>query len=183
MNYQSYFHQHRLAELGISSPEEAEELEFELNLRFEQFSSTDRRTWLKQNSYLEHYSRVGTVTNAARGAAVTVYTAQRWKFDDVLGFNRRFEIAELEFKDGLKEMALMKADDPNAPATLLIELLRAYIPEEFSRDGHKCDSSKSEELIRQLPRRRPPRVRGRLPHPRTHRPGRPRSLPPQRDRA
>ena len=148
MNYQSYFHQHRLAELGLSSPDEAAELEFELDLRFEDFTRADRRTWLKQNSYLEHFSQVGTVTHAARGAAVTVYTAQRWKFDDVLGFNRRFEIAELEFKDGLKEMALRRADEPNAPASLLIELLRSYIPEEFSRNDHNRDSSKSEELIR-----------------------------------
>ena len=34
--------------------------------------------------------------------------------------------------------------------TLLIELLRAYIPEEFSRNGHKCDTSKSDEILRRF---------------------------------
>ena len=36
------------------------------------------------------------------------------------------------------------------PVTLLIELLRAYIPEEFSRNGHKCDTSKSDEILRRF---------------------------------
>ena len=33
---------------------------------------------------------------------------------------------------------------------MLIELLRAYIPEEFSRNGHKCDTSKADELLRRF---------------------------------
>ena len=46
----------------------------------------------------------------------------------------------------------MRASDPKAPATLLIELLRAYIPEEFSRNGHKCDNSRSQEQSRRYRR-------------------------------
>ena len=45
---------------------------------------------------------------------------------------------------------MRRASDPKAPATLLIELLRAYIPEEFSRSGHKCDTSKSDEILRRF---------------------------------
>ena len=148
MNYYKYYKNLRLDELDIASDEEAEELEFELELRFEEFTPRDRKTWLQQNAYLEHFSRIGSVTSAAREAGVTVYKAQTWKFDNVLGFTRRLEVADLAFNDRLKEKALRRASDPKAPATLLIELLRAYIPEQFSRNGHKCDTSKSDELLR-----------------------------------
>ena len=150
MNYYKHYKRLRLDELGISSDEEAEELEFELELRFEEFTPKDRKTWLDQNAYLEHFSRTGTVTSAARRAGVTVYKAQRWKYDNVLGFTRRLEVATLVFKDRLKQKVLLRASDPKAPATLLIELLRAYIPEEFSRNGHKCDTSKADELLRRF---------------------------------
>ena len=148
MNYYKYYKNLRLDELDISSDEEAEELEFELELRFEEFTLRDRKTWLQQNTYLEHFSRIGSVTSAAREAGVTVYKTQTWKFDNVLGFTRRLEVADLAFNDRLKEKALRRASDPKASATLLIELLRAYIPEQFSRNGHKCDTSKSDELLR-----------------------------------
>ena len=150
MNYYKYYKNLRLDELDIASDEEAEELEFELELRFEEFTSRDRKTWLQQNTYLEFFSRIGTVSSAAREAGVTVYKAQTWKFDNVLGFTRRLEVADLAFNDRLKEKALRRASDPKAPATLLIELLRAYIPEEFSRNGHKCDTSKSDEILRRF---------------------------------
>ena len=150
MDYSNTYEKLRLDELGISSEEEAEELEYELELRFEDFTPGDRKTWLQQNDYLDHFSRTGTVSSSAKKAGVTIYKAQRWQYDSVLGFTRRHEVASLIFNDRLKEKALLRASDPNAPATLLIELLRAYIPEEFSRDGHKCDSSKSDELLRRL---------------------------------
>ncbi len=144
----NYYPDRRLDELGLSSNEEAEELEFELELRFEDFTPKDRKTWRQQTTYLEYFSRIGTTTSAAQEVGVTGYTAQRWKYDNVLGFTRRLEMATLIFNDRLKEKALRRASDPKAPATLLIELLRAYIPEEFSRNGHKCDSSKADELLR-----------------------------------
>ena len=103
-----------------------------------------------QNTYLEHFSRIGTFSSAARETGVTVYKAQTWKFNNVLGFARRLEVATLMFNDRLKEKALRRASDPKAPVTLLIELLRAYIPEEFSRNGHKCDTSKSDEILRRF---------------------------------
>ena len=146
----NYYKDLRLDELGISSDEEAEELEFELELRFGEFTAKDRKTWLQQNTYLEHFSRIGTFSSAARETGVTVYKAQTWKFNNVLGFARRLEVATLMFNDRLKEKALRRASDPKAPVTLLIELLRAYIPEEFSRNGHKCDTSKSDEILRRF---------------------------------
>ena len=150
IEHMNYYTDRRLDELGFSSEEEAEELEFELELRFEDFTPKDRKTWRQQTTYLEYFSRIGTTTSAAQEAGVTGYTAQRWKYDNVLGFTRRLEMATLIFKDRLKEKALRRASDPKAPATLLIELLRAYIPEEFSRNGHKCDTSKADELLRRF---------------------------------
>ena len=150
MNYYKHYKNLRLDELGITSDEEAEELEYELEVRFEEFTAKDRKTWLQQNAYLEFFSRIGTVTSAAREAGVTVYKAQTWKFNNVLGFTRRLEVADLAFNDRLKEKALRRASDPKAPATLLIEPLRAYMPEQFSRNGHKCDTSKSDEILRRF---------------------------------
>ena len=148
LNIEHMSHYDLSEKLGIASEEEAEELEYELELRFEDFTFEDHKTWLKQTAYLEHFSRIGTVTSAANEARVTPYTVQRWQLNNELGFNRRLEIAGLAFTDSLKEKALRRASEPKAPATLLIELLRAYIPEEFSRNGHKRDGSQSEELFR-----------------------------------
>ncbi|MYB48876.1 MAG: hypothetical protein F4X72_06340, partial [Dehalococcoidia bacterium] len=147
MHYSTRYEKLRLDELGIPSHEDAEELEYELDLRFESFTPSDRRTWLLQSNYLEHFSRTGTVSFAAKSAGVSIYKAQSWQYDNILGFTRRNEVASLIFNDRMKQKALLRASDPKAPATLLIALLRAYIPEEFSRNGHKCDSSKSGELL------------------------------------
>ena len=146
----NYYTDLRLDEIGIASDEEAEELEFELELRFQDFTAKDRKTWLRQNDYLDHFARTGTVSSSARKAGVSLYTAQRWKYDNVLGFTRRHEMSTLIFNDTLQHKALMRASDPKAPATLLIELLRANIPEKFSRNDHKCDTSKSDEILRRF---------------------------------
>ena len=146
----NYYKSLRLDELGITSLEEAEEMELELDVRFREFTPDDRMTWLRQNAYLEHYARTRTVTTSARKASVSVFAAKAWKRNDTLGFTRRLEISELEFSDRLEELALERASDPKAPASLLIELLRAYIPEKFSRNGHKCDTSKSDEILHRL---------------------------------
>ena len=146
----NYYKSLRLDELGITSLEQAEEMELELDVRFREFTPDDRMTWLRQNAYLEHYARTRTVTTSARKAGVSVFAAKAWKRNDTLGFTRRLEISELEFSDRLEELALERASDPKAPASLLIELLRAYIPEKFSTNGHKCDTSKSDEILHRL---------------------------------
>ena len=82
MNYHNLYEK-----LGISSHEEAEELEIELEIRFEDFTPEDRESWLQQNDYLEHFTRTGTVTSAAKKAGVSIIKSQRWKRYDILGFN------------------------------------------------------------------------------------------------
>ena len=125
-------------------------MELELDVRFREFTPDDRMTWLRQNAYLEHYARTRTVTTSARKAGVSVFAAKAWKRNDTLGFTRRLEISELEFSDRLEELALERASDPKAPATLLVALLRANIPGKYSTNGHKCDTSKSDEILHRL---------------------------------
>ena len=138
---------HRLDQLGIASQDEADELQRELGIRFDQFTYHDRKVWNQQNSYLQAHARTRTVSDSADMAGVTVSTAQAWKYLDTLGFTHRLEIADLRFSDSLQVTALERAREPDAPASLLIALLRAHIPEKYSANGHLCDTSKSDELL------------------------------------
>ena len=138
---------YRLDQLGITSQYEADELERELDIRFDQFTYHDREVWVQQNAYLDAYAHTRTVTDSADVSGVTVSTAQAWKFLNILGFKRRLEIADLRFSDGLQITALERAREPDAPASLLIALLRAHIPEKFSANGHLCDTSKADEIL------------------------------------
>ena len=131
---------YRLDQLDISSQDEADELERALNIRFDQFTHVDRKVWVQQNAYLDAYARTGAVSHAAAAADVTVHTAQEWNRLDVLGFRRRHEIAELRFSDDLQVLALERVREPDAPASLLIALLRAHLPEKYSAAGHVCDT-------------------------------------------
>ena len=138
---------HQLDQLGINSQYEADELEHELDIRFDRFSYHGREAWVQQNAYLDAYANTRAVSESADTAGVTVSTAQAWKFLNTLGFKRRLEIADLRFSDSLQVMALERAREPDAPASLLIALLRAHIPEKFSSNGHTCDTSKADELL------------------------------------
>ena len=136
---------YRLDQLGITSQYEADELERDLNVRFDLFAYNDREVWVQQNAYLDAYARNRAVSDSADVAGVPVSIAQNWEYHNTLGFNRRLEIADLRFSDGLQVLALERVREPNAPAALLIELLRAHIPEKFSSNGHVCDTSKADE--------------------------------------
>ena len=138
---------HQLDQLGINSQYEADELEHELDIRFDRFAYHEREAWVQQNAYLDAYANTRAVSDAADTAGVTVSTAQAWKYLNTLGFKRRLEIADLRFSDSLQVLALERAREPDAPASLLIALLRAHIPEKFSSNGHTCDTSKADELL------------------------------------
>ncbi len=132
---------YRLDQLGIASQDEADELERALDIRFDQFTHTDRKDWVEQNAYLEAYAQTGVISDAAAEAHVTIRTAQTWTYLDVLGFRNRLEIAELRFSDGIQLLALERAREPNAPASLIIALLRFHLPEKFAAAGHVCDTA------------------------------------------
>ena len=143
----NYYKEYRLDQLGISSPKEADELQRDLDIRFDQFSYLDREEWVQQNAYLDAYAHTRAVSDAANEAGVTISTAQHWKYLNSLGFKHRLEEAELRFSDSIQVIALERVKEPNAPVALLITFLRAYIPEKFSTNGHICDTSKDEDLL------------------------------------
>jgi len=136
---------YQLDQLGITSQYEADELERDLNVRFDLFAYNDREVWVQQNACLDAYAHNRAVSDSADVAGVPVSIAQNWEYHNTLGFKRRLEIADLRFSDSLQVLALERVREPNAPAALLIELLRAHIPEKFSSNGHVCDTYKADE--------------------------------------
>ena len=138
---------YQLDQLGITSQYETDELERDLNVRFDRFTYNDREVWVQQNAYLDAHAHNHVVSESADMAGVTVTTAQEWTYHNTLGFKRRLEIADLRFSDSLQVLALERVREPDAPAVLLIALLRAHIPEKFSTNGHVCDTSKADELL------------------------------------
>ena len=133
-----------LAELNIHSQRDADELERELGIRFDDFTPEDADTWTRQNAYLNQYSENRLVTIAADAADVAVRTVRQWQFEDVLGFNRRLGIAVLYYTDMLESMLLKRVQEPGSPPSLLTMLLRAQMPEKYGsvrRSGPPRDNN------------------------------------------
>ena len=135
-----------LESLGIASPFDAIELESVLGISFKEFTPQHCDVWRNQTVYLYEYALTHAVSKAARMAGVTIYTAQRWQTDNILGFNRRMEVALLEFTDEVEVMLLESVREPESSPMLLAMLLRAQMPEKYGparrssapRDNH-CD--------------------------------------------
>ena len=136
-----------LQQLGIHSERDAAELERDLGVRFDDFTTDDCETWIRQTVYLEQFSRTRAVTLAADDADVSVRTARHWQADNTLGFNQRLEIASLRYTDTLEIMLLQRAQAPDSPTSLLMMLARAQMPEKYGparrggppRDNGGCD--------------------------------------------
>ena len=135
-----------LESLGIASAFDAIELESVLGISFKEFTPQHCDVWRNQTVYLYQYALTHAVSKAARMAGVTIYTAQRWQTDNILGFNRRMEVALLEFTDEVEVMLLESVREPESSPMLLAMLLRAQMPEKYGparrssapRDNH-CD--------------------------------------------
>ena len=135
-----------LESLGIASPFDTIELERVLGISFKEFTPQHCDVWRNQTVYLYQYALTHAVSKAARMAGVTIYTAQRWQTDNILGFNRRMEVALLEFTDEVEVMLLEHVREPESSPMLLAMLLRAQMPEKYGparrssapRDNH-CD--------------------------------------------
>ena len=140
-----------LLELGITSQQQADELERYLGVRFDDFTPEDCKTWFLQTDYLDQFSRTRAVSLAADNAGISIRTARQWQAENTLGFNNRLEIAVLRYTDVLEVMALQRAQEPDSPPSLLMMLLRAQMPEKYGsarrsatpRDdnpsNHHCD--------------------------------------------
>ena len=133
-----------LKSLGISSPQEAAELEQDLGIRFKNFTPLQCETWRQQSVYLHLYAQTRTFTHAARAAGVTIRKARQWQSQNTLGFNQRLEIAVLEYTEEIEVLLLDRARQPDSPPTFLTMLLRAQMPEKYGparrssppRDNH-----------------------------------------------
>ena len=120
-----------LTDLGISSPNEAAELELDLGIRFDDFTPQDSDTWNRQTLYLNQYARTRTFTHAARAAGVSIRTARTWQTDNTLGFNQRLEIAVLEYTEEIEVILIEQVRQPKPSPALLAMLLRAHLPEKY----------------------------------------------------
>ena len=117
--------------LGITSPYQAAELERDFDVRFSDFTPEQCDTWIKQSVYLYLFAQTQAVTHAARAASVSVGTAKIWQSDNILGFSKRLEIANLEFTDDIEVALVQRAKDPESPPSLLTALLRAKMPDKY----------------------------------------------------
>ena len=120
-----------LIELGITSQQQADELERDLGVRFDDFTPEDCETWFLQTDYLDQFSKTRAVSFAADAAGVTIRTARQWQVENTLGFNNRLELAVLRYTDVLEVMLLQRAQQPDSPPSLLMMLLRAHMPEKY----------------------------------------------------
>ena len=133
-----------LKSLGLSSPQEAAELEQDLGIRFKNFTPQQCETWRQQSVYLHLYAQTRTFTHAARAAGVTIRKARQWQSQNTLGFNQRLELAVLEYTEEIEVLLLDRARQPDSPPTFLTMLLRAQMPEKYGparrssppRDNH-----------------------------------------------
>ena len=138
-----------LEKLEISSAEEAAVLEEDLNVRFDEFTDADVRTWTRQTRYLQDYAKTRAATSAAQAAGVSVYLAQAWERNDTLGFTRRLEMADLEFCDRIMAKALDLAFVKSTSPVLLARVLELHFPpDRTSNEGD--DNSPALEVLRLL---------------------------------
>ena len=133
-----------LKSLGISSQQEAAELELDLGIRFSDFTPEHADTWIRQTLYLGQYANTRTFTHAAREAGVSLPHARTWQTENTLGFNLRLEIAVLEYTEEIEVLLLEQVRQPKPSPALLAMLLRAHLPEKYGparrqsapRDSH-----------------------------------------------
>ena len=117
--------------LGIPSQEEADELEQDLGIRFDDLTNDQRETWKQQTVYLGLYAQTRTFTHAARAAGVSIRKVRSWQAENTLGFNRRLEYAVLEYTEEIDLMLLRHARKPDCPPSLLMMFLRSQMPEKY----------------------------------------------------
>ncbi len=117
--------------LGIPSQEEADELEQDLGIRFDDLTHDQRETWKQQTIYLGLYAQTRTFTHAARAAGVSIRKVRSWQAENTLGFNRRLQYAVLEYTEEIDLILLRHARKPDCPPSLLMMFLRSQMPEKY----------------------------------------------------
>ena len=120
-----------LQSLGISSEFIAVETERALGLRFSEFTPEQCDTWRVQTLCLKQYALTPNYERAAQRAGVAVNTIEEWERDNVLGFVKRKEVAELEFTDSIQVLLQEMAGRPDSPPLLLSWVLNMHMPEKY----------------------------------------------------
>ena len=148
-----------LKSLGISSQQEAAELELDLGIRFSDFTPEHADTWIRQTLYLGQYANTRTFTHAAREAGVSLRHARTWQTENTLGFNLRLEIAVLEYTEEIEVLLLEQVRQPKPSPALLAMLLRAHLPEKYgpARRG-KAPRATATPTTTTTPSRKPPKT-------------------------
>ena len=121
----------KLQFLGISSADEADDLEHALGIRFNEFTPEQCETWKQQILCLKQYALTPNYERSARRARVTVGVMKAWERHNVLGFAKRKEDAELRFSDMVQVILQEMAKKPDAPPLLLSWVLNMHMPEKY----------------------------------------------------
>ena len=96
----------------------------------------DETTRLNQNRFLEHYSKVGNIEEAAALAGIHWEPTYTWRRENTLGFHARFLLARERYADYLESLARKRVENPSfngriGSDVLLIAQLNAKRPGEY----------------------------------------------------
>ena len=117
--------------LGMNSESIAVETECALGIRFSEFTPEQCDLWRAQTLCLKQYALTPNYQRAAQRAGVAVSTIEEWERDNVLGFVKRKEVAELRFSDMVQVILQEMAKKPDAPPLLLSWVLNMHMPEKY----------------------------------------------------
>ena len=92
-----------------------------------------RKTYRKQSKFLKCYSETRSRSVSALYAGVSQPSISKWISEDYLEFASRYEEADLQFCEGLEQLALerVKLQDAKSNPVLLITLLNANLPMKY----------------------------------------------------
>ena len=120
-----------LQSLGMKSEYFAAETERALGIRFSEFTPEQCNTWRLQTLCLKQYALTPNYERAAQRAGVPVTAIEEWERNNVLGFVKRKEVAELEFTDSIQVLLQEMAGRPDSPPLLFSWVLNMHMPEKY----------------------------------------------------
>ena len=135
---------------GINLEHDAVEIERALGIRFSEFTPEQREIWRLQTLCLKQYALTPNYERAAQRAGVSVSTIEEWERDNVLGFVKRKEVAELEFSDMVQVILLKLTLKSNSPSTLLLALLSKHLPEKYGMAQRHIARPTKSKILRQV---------------------------------
>ena len=135
---------------GINLEHDAVEIERALGIRFSEFTPEQREIWRLQTLCLKQYALTPNYERAAQRAGVSITTIEEWERNNVLGFVKRKEVAELEFSDMVQVILLKLTLKSNSPSTLLLALLSKHLPEKYGMAQRHIARPTKSKILRQV---------------------------------